>query len=46
MANAFGQNVAEFRAIGCAVRHVGGESYRNVHGKPFQSISTGKIFGR
>jgi uncharacterized protein YbjQ (UPF0145 family) len=43
-ANAFGQNVAEFRAIGCAVRHVGGESYRNVHGKPFQSDLNGQDF--
>ena len=43
-ANAFGQNVAEFRAIGCAVRHRGGESYRNVHGKPFQSDLNGQDF--
>ena len=44
MANAFGQNVAEFRAIGCAVRHRGGESYKNVHGKPFQSDLNGQDF--
>src|SRR5450631_2397415 len=43
-ANAFGPNVAEFRAIGCAVRHRGGESYRNVHGKPFQSDLNGQDF--
>jgi len=42
--NAFGQNVAEFRAIGCAVKHRGGESYRNVHGKPFQSDLNGQDF--
>jgi len=41
---AFGQNVAEFLAIGCAVRHRGGESYRNVHGKPFQSDLSGQDF--
>ena len=41
---AFGQNAAEFMAIGCAVRHRGGESYRNRHGKPFQSDLTGQQF--
>jgi uncharacterized protein YbjQ (UPF0145 family) len=40
----FGQNVAEFLAIGCAVRHRGGESYKNVHGKPFQSDLSGQDF--
>jgi uncharacterized protein YbjQ (UPF0145 family) len=40
----FGQNAAEFLAIGCAVRHSGGESYRNVHGKPFQSDLDGQDF--
>jgi uncharacterized protein YbjQ (UPF0145 family) len=40
----FGQNVAEFLAIGCAVRHQGGESYKNVHGKPFQSDLSGQDF--
>jgi len=42
--SAFGPNVAEFRAIGSAVRHVGGESYRNRHGKPFQSDLNGQDF--
>jgi uncharacterized protein YbjQ (UPF0145 family) len=43
-AYAFGQNAAEFLAIGCAVRHRGGESYKNVHGKPFQSDLSGQDF--
>jgi uncharacterized protein YbjQ (UPF0145 family) len=42
--SAFGQNVAEFRAIGCAVKHRGGENYRNVRGKPFQSDLNGQDF--
>jgi len=41
---AFGQNAAEFLAIGCAVKHRGGESYKNVHGKPFQSDLSGQDF--
>ena len=41
---AFGQNAAEFLAIGCAVKHRGGESYKNVHGKPFQSGLSGQDF--
>ena len=41
---AFGQNAAEFLAIGCAVKHRGGESYKNVHGKPFQSDLNGQDF--
>ena len=40
----FGQNVAEFLAIGCAVKHRGGESYKNKHGKPFQSDLSGQDF--
>jgi len=40
----FGQNVAEFMAIGTAVRHRDGESYKNVHGKPFQSDLSGQEF--
>jgi uncharacterized protein YbjQ (UPF0145 family) len=40
----FGENAAEFLAIGCAVRHRGGESYKNVHGKPFQSDLDGQDF--
>ncbi len=43
-ANAFGPNVAEFRAIGCAVRHRGGHNYRNARGKPFQSDLNGQDF--
>ncbi len=39
-----GPNVAEFVAIGAAIRHRGGESYRNVHGKPFQSDLSGQDF--
>jgi uncharacterized protein YbjQ (UPF0145 family) len=41
---AFGQNAAEFLAIGCAVRHRDGVSYKNVHGKPFQSDLSGQDF--
>ncbi|HEY8072795.1 MAG TPA: heavy metal-binding domain-containing protein [Labilithrix sp.] len=40
----FGQNVAEFVAIGCAIRHRDGEHYKNVHGKPFQSDLSGQDF--
>jgi uncharacterized protein YbjQ (UPF0145 family) len=43
-AYAFGQNVTEFLAIGTAVRHRGGEHYRNRHGKPFQSDLSGQDF--
>ena len=39
-----GQNVAEFLAIGAAIRHRGGVSYKNVHGKPFQSDLNGQDF--
>jgi uncharacterized protein YbjQ (UPF0145 family) len=39
-----GQNVAEFVAIGTAVRHREGEHYRNAHGKPFQSDLNGQDF--
>jgi uncharacterized protein YbjQ (UPF0145 family) len=41
---ALGQNVAEFVAIGTAVRHREGEHYRNKHGKPFQSDLDGQDF--
>jgi uncharacterized protein YbjQ (UPF0145 family) len=41
---AFGQNVAEFVAIGTAVRHRGGEHFRNAKGKPFQSDLNGQEF--
>ncbi len=40
----FGANVAEFIAIGTAVRHREGEHYRNKHGKPFQSDLSGQDF--
>ena len=39
-----GQNIAEFVAIGTAVRHREGEHYRNTHGKPFQSDLNGQDF--
>jgi uncharacterized protein YbjQ (UPF0145 family) len=39
-----GQNVAEFLAIGTAVKHRGGESYKNARGKPFQSDLSGQEF--
>ena len=39
-----GQNVAEFVAIGAAIRHRDGVSYKNVHGKPFQSDLNGQDF--
>jgi uncharacterized protein YbjQ (UPF0145 family) len=42
--SAFGQNAAEFLAVGTAVKHRGGESYKNVHGKPFQSDLSGQDF--
>jgi uncharacterized protein YbjQ (UPF0145 family) len=41
---ALGQNVAEFMAIGTAVRHRGGESFKNKRGKPFQSDLSGQEF--
>jgi uncharacterized protein YbjQ (UPF0145 family) len=41
---ALGQNVAEFLAVGTAVKHRGGESFKNVRGKPFQSDLTGQDF--
>jgi uncharacterized protein YbjQ (UPF0145 family) len=41
---ALGQNVAEFIAIGSAIRHREGQSYKNVHGKPFQSDLNGQDF--
>jgi uncharacterized protein YbjQ (UPF0145 family) len=42
--SAFGQNAAEFLAIGCAVKHREGGNYRNKHGKPFQSDLSGQDF--
>ncbi len=39
-----GANTAEFIAIGTAVRHRTGESYKNKKGKPFQSDLSGQDF--
>lgn len=39
-----GRNVAEFLAIGTAVKHRGGESFKNNKGKPFQSDLSGQEF--
>ena len=41
---ALGQNVAEFVAIGTAVKHRGGDSFKNRRGKPFQSDLSGQEF--
>ncbi len=41
---ALGRNVAEFLAIGTAVKHRGGESFKNKRGKPFQSDLSGQEF--
>ena len=41
---ALGQNVAEFLAVGTAVRHRGGKSFKNKRGRPFQSDLTGQEF--
>ncbi len=42
--HAWGNNVAEFLAVGTAVRHKRGESFRNHKGKPFQSDLSGQDF--
>ncbi|HEY8088522.1 MAG TPA: heavy metal-binding domain-containing protein [Polyangiaceae bacterium] len=42
--HAWGQSVAEFIAVGTAVRHASGQSYRNSQGKPFQSGLSGQDF--
>ena len=42
--HAWGQSVAEFIAVGTAVRHATGQSYRNAQGKPFQSGLSGQDF--
>ncbi len=42
--HAWGQNVAEFIAIGTAVKHAGGEAFRTAKGKPFQSALSGQDF--
>jgi uncharacterized protein YbjQ (UPF0145 family) len=44
VAYAMGQNTAEFVAVGTAVRHRDGGSFRNVQGKPFQSDLSGQDF--
>ncbi len=42
--HAFGQGILEFMAVGTAVRHADGVSFRNAHGKPFQSDLSGQEF--
>jgi uncharacterized protein YbjQ (UPF0145 family) len=42
--HAWGQSIAEFIAVGTAVRHASGESFRNAQGKPFQSGLSGQDF--
>lgn len=39
-----GPNCAEFIAVGTAIRHRGGEPFRNAAGKPFQSDLSGQDF--
>ena len=43
-AYSYGPNTTEFIAIGTAVKHRGGEPYRNKKGKPFQSDLSGQDF--
>jgi uncharacterized protein YbjQ (UPF0145 family) len=40
----WGEDLAEFVAIGTAVRHTGGEPYRAVDGRPFTSDLSGQDF--
>ncbi len=42
--HAFGKNLAEFLAIGTAIRHVGGGNYRTKQNKPFTSDLSGQDF--
>nr|HEX4317018.1 heavy metal-binding domain-containing protein [Kofleriaceae bacterium] len=42
--HAWGNNVAEFLAVGTAVRHKGGKPFRNKKGRPFQSDLSGQDF--
>jgi uncharacterized protein YbjQ (UPF0145 family) len=42
--HAWGQHIAEFVAIGTAIRHRHGEHYRNKKGRPFTSDLTGQEF--
>jgi uncharacterized protein YbjQ (UPF0145 family) len=44
VAFSLGQNVAEFIAIGTAVKHRGGENFTNNKGRPFQSDLNGQEF--
>jgi uncharacterized protein YbjQ (UPF0145 family) len=41
---AWGENIAEFLAIGTAVRHRGGAPFRNQKGRPFTSDLSGQQF--
>ena len=40
----WGENLAEFMAIGTAIRHVGGGNYRTVDNRPFTSDLNGQDF--
>jgi uncharacterized protein YbjQ (UPF0145 family) len=42
--HAFGRHIAEFVAVGTAIRHRHGEHYRNKKGRPFTSDLTGQEF--
>jgi uncharacterized protein YbjQ (UPF0145 family) len=42
--HAWGNQIAEFLAVGTAVRHREGEHYRNAKGRPFTSDLTGQEF--
>jgi uncharacterized protein YbjQ (UPF0145 family) len=42
--HAFGKHIAEFVAVGTAIRHRHGEHYRNKKGMPFTSDLTGQEF--
>jgi uncharacterized protein YbjQ (UPF0145 family) len=42
--HAFGKHIAEFVAVGTAIRHRHGEHYRNKKGRPFTSDLTGQEF--
>jgi len=40
----WGENLAEFMAIGTAIKHRGGGNYRTVHNRPFTSDLSGQDF--
>ena len=42
--HAWGKDIAEFVAIGTAVKHAGGGNFRNKAGRPFQSDLSGQDF--